>query len=96
MTGNSFESSCEYFRDISCIGTKLRVCIVLKVASNCSTTNDCFGAIAAVAETQEDFRFVPLRGIQEREEIGLDTPVNGCPIPLDFRKGVFILLMHPL
>ena len=32
---------------------------VPKVASNCSTTNDCFGAVAAVSETQDAFRFVP-------------------------------------
>jgi hypothetical protein len=67
-----------------------------KVVNNCSTINDFFGAIAAVAETQEDFRFVLKRGIQEREDLGLDTPVNGCPIPLNFRIGVFILLMRPL
>jgi hypothetical protein len=32
---------------------------VPKVASNCSSLNGCFGAVAAVSETQDDFRFVP-------------------------------------
>jgi hypothetical protein len=38
-----------------------RVGLAPKVASNFVTKNDCFGAIAAVAETQENFRFVPLK-----------------------------------
>jgi hypothetical protein len=30
-----------------------------KVASNCSTTNDRLGAVTAVSEIQDDFRFTP-------------------------------------
>jgi len=28
-------------------------------------------------------------------DIGLDTRVNGCPIPLDFRKGVILFFLCP-
>jgi hypothetical protein len=37
-----------------------RVGLVPKVASNFVTKNDRFGAIAAVSETQDDFRFTPI------------------------------------
>jgi hypothetical protein len=30
-----------------------------KVANNCSTINDRFGAVVAVSETQDEFRFGP-------------------------------------
>jgi hypothetical protein len=34
-----------------------------KVANNCSTINDRYGAIAAVSETQDGFRFVPFAAV---------------------------------
>ena len=34
-----------------------------KVTSICSSTNDGFGAIAAVSETQDGFRFVPFAAV---------------------------------
>ena len=37
----------------------MKVSSVPKVAGNCLTANDCFGAVAAVSETQDDFTFVP-------------------------------------
>jgi hypothetical protein len=37
---------------------------VPKIAINWSTTNDCYGAEAAVVETQDNFRFVTLAAAQ--------------------------------
>jgi hypothetical protein len=34
--------------------------LVPKVANNCSTKNDGYGAVAAVCETQNGFHFLPL------------------------------------
>ena len=35
------------------------------VASNCLTANGRFGAVAAVSETQDDFRFVPSEAVSK-------------------------------
>jgi hypothetical protein len=40
---------------------------VLKVADNCSAINGGFGAVAAVSETQDDFRYVPEAVISSME-----------------------------
>jgi hypothetical protein len=37
---------------------------VPKVASNCSTTNDCFGAIAALHFQSKNYRFTPFAAIK--------------------------------
>jgi hypothetical protein len=43
---------------------------VPKVSSNCSTINDSYGAVAAVSESQENFRYVPEAVIEFAITIG--------------------------
>jgi hypothetical protein len=43
---------------------------VPKVDSNLSTKNDRFGAVAAVSEIQDDFRFVPELAYPPQRRLG--------------------------
>ena len=43
----------------ACLTAYPNGCCVPKDANNCTTINDSFGAVSAVSETQDDFRFVP-------------------------------------
>jgi hypothetical protein len=61
---------------------------VPKVASNYSTINDGYGAVAAVSEAQNDSRFAHIPDIQlSRSNVRFGAIKEGAIIPLAWADG---------